>query len=238
MAKYHLLTTWCIEAPLEEALSGQIPNVYTDINDGLLARATTPLATTAPIQAVVIKFLHIKIQYWPIVFAIFLSSTSAFAEEPISQSAWSAVQDTISQTWQSTDYELYIPINTWHNRYFYSSSEVDGLNERPWGLGIGKSRFDEYGNWNALYAMTFMDSDRKLEPIIGYGFEKMWRPTDNFRLGAGYTVGLTMRQDMHYIPVPLILPLLSVEYKKIAVQSTYIPGGFGHVLFTWLRLQM
>lgn len=67
----------------------------------------------------------------------------------------------------------------------------------------------------------------------------MWYPTENTRLGAGYTVGFTMRQDMHYMPLSGIVPLLSVEYKQLALQSTYIPGGrdSGNVLFTWLRWQ-
>jgi palmitoyl transferase len=49
-----------------------------------------------------------------------------------------------------------------------------------------------------------------------------------------------MRQDMYYIPIPVLAPLFSVAYKKLALQSTYIPGGEGHgnILFTWLRWQL
>jgi len=174
------------------------------------------------------------------VLALLLTSFAVFAEEPISNGVWPRIQDTLSQTWQSTDYELYIPINTWHNRSAYSSEEIDDYNEHPWGLGVGKYRFDEDGDWNALYVMAFQDSNNHLQPVAGYGFQKIWRPADDLRLGAGYAVGLTARQGMYYLPIPGIFPLFSVEYKALAVQSTYIPGGngYGNILFTWLRWQM
>jgi len=169
-----------------------------------------------------------------------LIPTASFAEGPVNNGIGPRIQDALSQTWQSPNYELYIPVNTWHNRHFYSDEKIDSFNEHPWGLGIGKYRFDEDGDWHALYAMAFMDSHNYLQPVAGYGFEKIWRPADDVRLGVGYTVGLTARQDMYYLPIPGILPLVSAEYKSIAVQSTYVPGGngYGNILFTWLRWQM
>lgn len=167
-------------------------------------------------------------------------STSAFAEESTKPSIWSRTQDSLSKTWQSQDYELYIPINTWHNRSFYTQEKIDEYNENPWGLGVGKYRFDEDGDWHALYAMAFLDSHSDIEPVAGYAFQKMWRPADDVRLGVGYTVGVTLRSDINYLPIPVIAPLFSVAYKQLAVQSTYIPGGEGHgnILFTWIRWQL
>ncbi len=191
-------------------------------------------------QSADIKVFSIKPQQLFLALVMLLISVAAVAEEPVSNGAWSYIKDTLSQTWQSPNYELYIPVIAWHNRNYYSSEKIDEFNERPWGLGVGKYRFDDDGDWNALFAMVILDSHNDIEPFVGYGFQKMWRPTDNFRLGAGYTIGLTMRQDLDYIPIPLILPLFSVEYKEIAVQSTYVPGGGGNgnILFTWLRWQM
>lgn len=177
-----------------------------------------------------------------LITSVFLTiiSTSAFADEPAKPSIWSRAQDSLSKTWQSQDYELYVPINTWHNRSYYTQEKIDEYNEHPWGLGIGKYRFDEDGDWHALYAMAFEDSHDDIEPVAGYGFQKTWRPADDVRLGLGYTVGLTMRSDMHYIPIPIIAPLVSIDYKKVALQSTYIFGGEGNgnILFTWLRWQL
>ena len=167
-------------------------------------------------------------------------ATPVLADEPASNSTWSYVKDTLSQTWESKDYELYIPINTWHNRNYYSSEKIDQYNEHPWGVGVGKYRFDNDGDWHGLYIMAFSDSHKDIQPIAGYGFQKMWHPNEDFRLGAGYTLGLTLREDYDYLPIPIIAPLASIEYKQLALQSTYIPGGNGNgnILFTWLRWQL
>ena len=62
--------------------------------------------------------------------------------------------------------------------------------------------------------MAFLDSHSKVEPIAGYGFLKIGRVSENFRLGAGYTVFLTARHDiMSYVPFPGVLPLVSAGYK-------------------------
>jgi palmitoyl transferase len=184
------------------------------------------------------QFLSFKPQQL-IAFIFSLLTITAYADDQNS-GILAHAQNSLSLTWQSEDYELYVPINTWHNRAYYSSEQIDKFNEQPWGLGVGKYRVDDDGDWNSFYAMAFQDSHRHIEPVVGFGFQKMWRPTENIRLGAGYTVGFTMREDMHYLPIPGILPVVSIEYKQVALQSTYIPGGYGYgnVLFTWLRWQM
>jgi len=167
-------------------------------------------------------------------------ATLACADEPASESAWSYVQKTFAQTWHTDNCELFIPINTWHNRHYYSSEKIDQYNEHPWGLGIGKYRYDADGDWHSLYMMAFLDSHKDIEPVAGYAFEKIWRPNENWRLGAGYTIGATLREDYHYIPIPVAAPTFSIEYKQLALQSAYIVGGEGNgnILFTWLRWQL
>lgn len=44
------------------------------------------------------------------------------------------------------------------------------------GIGYGKYRYDEDNNWHSVYAMAFMDSHNRVEPILGYGYQKMWIP--------------------------------------------------------------
>ena len=162
------------------------------------------------------------------------------ADDGVLSKALSVVETELSQTWQSPDVELYVPINTWHNRNYYESEDIDDFNERPWGLGAGKYRYDEDGDWHGIYAMAFLDSNSEIEPIVGFGFQKVWRASEHVRLGLGYTLGVTMRQDFDYVPMPLLLPLLSVKYKQVALQSTYVPGGQGHgnILFSWLRWEL
>ncbi|WP_437612348.1 lipid IV(A) palmitoyltransferase PagP [Erwinia sp. V71] len=176
----------------------------------------------------------------------FLVSFGAFAAENASETGkatgwWQTFTSNVQQTWNSPDhYDLYVPGITWHNRWTYDKEKTDRYNERPWGAGGGVSRYDENGNWNGIYLMAFKDSYNKWEPIGGYGWEKTWRPLadDNFRIGAGYTVGATARDNWHYIPIPVLLPLASVGYGPATFQMTYIPGTYnnGNVFFAWGRL--
>ena len=165
---------------------------------------------------------------------------NAGAEEQYKPNFYAQVKDTLSQTWASQHTELYIPINTWHNRHFYSDEDINGFNERPWGLGAGKYRYDEDGDWHGIYAFAFLDSQSDIEPIVGYGFQKVWQASESIRLGFGYTAGVTIRRDSDYIPIPVLAPLFSIKYKQVALQSTYIAGGngYGNVLFSWLRWEL
>jgi len=155
---------------------------------------------------------------------------------------WQNFSGKVTTTWNEPQhYDLYVPAITWHNRATYDRAHIDKYNERPWGAGGGISRYDEKGNWNGLYLMAFKDSFNKWEPFGGYGWEKIWRPLDDkdFRLGLGYTAGVTARDNWKYIPVPAVLPLASIGYSKATFQMTYIPGTHnnGNVYFAWFRWQ-
>lgn len=177
-----------------------------------------------------------------------LLSSSALASELApendnqNETFWQKSKRNINQTWNSSTYDLYIPANTWHNRYTYDKEKTDKYNERPWGIGFGVSRFDADGDWHSLYAVEFQDSHDMIEPIFGYGYQKNWSPdkAKNWRFGLGFTAAVTMRHDYHYIPIPIALPLFSIEYKRFSIQNTYIPGTYnnGNVLFTWVRWQI
>lgn len=148
----------------------------------------------------------------------------------------------LGKVWNSPTYDLYVPIYTWHNRLMYDADKAASYNENPWGLGFGRSMFDEDGDWHALYVMGFMDSFDKFEPIVGYGYLHNWYFGGNkdWRFGLGYTLGITARENYDYIPMPLPLPMFGLEYKKVGVQAVYIPGtyGNGNVLFGWLHWEL
>lgn len=202
------------------------------------AKSLRRVAFTKPREVLSLK-QRLKILLFAL--CVFSLSATAGAESTDNPSTWIKVKDSLSATWTSENYELYIPVNTWHNRSYYSTEKIASYNEQPWGLGVGKYRIDEDGDWQGLYAMAFLDSHNKVEPIVGYGYQKIWRPAEEFRLGVGYTIGVTLREDSNYLlPIPVVAPLFSVGYKELAVQSTYIVGGEGHgnILFTWLRWQM
>ena len=138
----------------------------------------------------------------------------------------------LHQIWYKGKVELQVPAYAWHNRYYYSNHKT--YNENPWGGGLGKSYYDEDGDWHGLYAFAFLDSHKNIEPIAGYGFEKMWHIDDKTGVGIGYTVFMTSRPDIvHSIPFPGILPLIAISHKRASVTFIYVPGqqNIGNVLF-------
>ncbi len=153
---------------------------------------------------------------------------------------WQGLKRDVAETWASNEYDAYIPVYAWHNRLTYDKNHVEKYNENPWGFGLGKSYYDENGNWHSLYGMAFKDSNKHLETFFGYAWMKNWFVNCNrdFRVGVGYTLGITQRSEWLYIPVPAPLPLAGVEYKNIALQAAYVPGvkNDGNVLFVWTRI--
>ncbi len=140
----------------------------------------------------------------------------------------------LHQIWTEGDNELYLPAYTWHNRYIYPAYRLHAYNENPWGGGLGKSFYDEDGDWHGLYAFAFLDSHKNVEPIVGYAFLKIARFNENTRAGAGFGILATARPDIfHNIPFPGVLPWVSFNYRKASLSATYIPGSrkAGNVLF-------
>lgn len=145
----------------------------------------------------------------------------------------------VTATWQQGDNDLYIPFRTYHLRFAYAEERIDAFHENNWGLGYGRSRYDEAGNWDGLYALAFCDSNGRPQPILGYGHQWIWGERAGLHAGLGYSVLLTARSDVErYLPLPGILPIASVSYRDIAVNAAFVPGGngYGNIFFFWTRL--
>lgn len=147
----------------------------------------------------------------------------------------------VSAIWRSDHYDLYVPFYAWHNRLAYDDAHIAKYNEKAFGFGFGKSLHDEKGDWYGIYAFGFKDSNSKFETVAGYAYQKNWSLLCNsdFKVGVGYTLGMTQRHEYLYIPVPMILPIFGVEYKNLALQGGYVPGlhNFGNVILFWMRYQ-
>lgn len=142
----------------------------------------------------------------------------------------------VDQIWTTGTNDLYVTGWAWHNRSMYTASKIREFNEAALGGGYGRGIYDEDGDWQGLYAMAFLDSHSRVQPVAGYGFLKTAHLSPNWRLGAGYTLFLTAREDIFsYIPFPGILPLVSASYRDATLFATYIPGneGAGNVLFVF-----
>ena len=90
------------------------------------------------------SFLTILIFFCQILFPLNASALEA----PRTVKAWASVLgDNIAETWNEPQHvDLYVPAITWHARFAYDKEKTDRYNERPWGAGMGKSRWDEKGN--------------------------------------------------------------------------------------------
>jgi palmitoyl transferase len=144
----------------------------------------------------------------------------------------------LSQTWSQGRDEVYLPFRAHHMRYAYTQEKIDSYREDSWGLGYGRSRYDEDGNWQGWYGMVFLDSHSKPQPILGYGYQWIWGPPQGLHAGLGYTVLVTARDDvLNYLPLPGILPIASVNYGRASLNASFLPGGKGNgnIVFLWGR---
>lgn len=144
----------------------------------------------------------------------------------------------VNEIWDNGSHDLYLPMYTHHLRFAYGDNKIDSFREFTWGLGYGRSRYNDSGNWEGLYLMAFSDSHSKLQPIAGYGHQWMWGDRNGLHSGIGYTAFLTSRADIaNNIPIPGILPIASINYDRFALNTAYLPGGKGNgnILFFWSR---
>ena len=174
-----------------------------------------------------------------LIFLLFFCSQLTFAQDKSTackphKSLFATVCHRLHQIWYEGDNELYVPTYAWHNRYMYPKWKIGTYNENPWGGGFGKSFYDENGDWHGLYAFAFLDSHKNVEPVVGYAFLKELHLNENTRIGGGYGILMTARPDIfHGIPFPGALPWAAVNYRRLSLAATYIPGarGVGNVLF-------
>lgn len=173
-----------------------------------------------------------------IFFSIWLTSSVAFAACDSGYRYVDSACQEVADTWQQGSDDLYLPFHAYHLRSAYSQKQIDGFREDSWGIGYGHSRYVN-GDWSGVYGMGFLDSHSNIEPILGYAHQWMWGQKNNWHAGLGYTAFITAREDVnHYVPFPAVLPIASVNYDKVSVNGTYVPGGegYGNILFFWSRI--
>ena len=178
-----------------------------------------------------------KIVY--LLLIISLNSQPVRAQDNQPKSFWDQCKARLFQIWYQGKTDLYVTNYAWHNRYTYSHEKLSTYNELPWGGGIGKGLWDEHGNWHGLYAITFLDSHKNVQPMGGYGHLWVLHPSENTGIGLGFTLMVTARPDiLHNAPFPGALPLLSLHYKQLMIIGAYVPGSenIGNVLFVMTKI--
>lgn len=184
--------------------------------------------------------IKIFIKRWFIILPLFAASAVYADERTTHCASWpnwlkpSCLR--IHQIWTEGSNELYLTGYAWHNRYTYDPKRVRQYNEAAWGGGAGKGIIDERGNWQGLYAFAFLESHKKIQPIAGYAYLKMFTLAPLLQTGVGFTAFITARPDINKgIPFPGVLPAASLAVNKFSLAAAYVPGrrNIGNVLFIY-----
>jgi palmitoyl transferase len=122
------------------------------------------------------------------------------------------------------DWTLYGAGYAWHAPWRYSAKQRADQNDAALGGGFGRHVSDEAGNYHGLYALAFLDSNDLPMYMAGYNWQTYWGGRD-LKLGLGYTVFLFGRSDFEdYLPLPAVLPVVSVRYSRFEILGTYVPS--------------
>lgn len=143
-------------------------------------------------------------------------------------------------------WDVYLSGYTLHLHYSYSEKQLQHLNSRAWGWGVGRSVVDKDGDVHKIYVLGFDDSHFHAQYMGGYAWTRYWRlPGTKFYGGLGYTAFIFFRHDIlktNYMPLPGAIELLSVRYRNFEVFTTFIPkiGSVfqGNTVYSFCRLSI
>lgn len=123
---------------------------------------------------------------------------------------------------------LILPTYTNHPRWDWPGRDEENAN--PFGAGFGRQLIDERGNERMLFGIAFVDSNYRVEPVVGYSWMARY-PIGNTGLhwGAGYIAGISARGDYMWLPFPVPLPAAKIGTDTVSFYGTYIP--FTNVFF-------
>ena len=143
---------------------------------------------------------------------------------------WSDLLDGSKKIMEEGKTMWIVPTYTNHPRWAWDNRRQQ--NAHPFGMGLGRTVIDGRGNERSLFFVTFVDSNYRIEPTMGYQWLARF-PIGNtgFHWGAGYLAGTTIRGDYRWIPLPMFLPVAKVGTDTVSLYMTYIP--FTDVMFMY-----
>lgn len=117
---------------------------------------------------------------------------------------------------------LVLPLYTNHPTWAWDNRHEE--NGWPMGGGLARKLIDDKGNERMFFAVAFVDSNYRIEPIAGYAwFARYPIGSSGLNVGAGYIAGITMRGDYMWAPLPLPLPAAKIGFKNVDFYGTWIP---------------
>ena len=129
----------------------------------------------------------------------------------------------LSTVYKEGDNQLFLSGYAHHGRHTYSATKLATLNERAWGIGLGKTLRTPTAH-RGVFMMVISDSHKDPQPMVGYSYEKPYYFANNWYVAAGVAPLIVQRQDMfNRIPFPAIFPLASMGNDKVEARFVYIP---------------
>ncbi|MEO8135471.1 MAG: phospholipid:lipid A palmitoyltransferase [Betaproteobacteria bacterium] len=183
-----------------------------------------------------------RLSRWALMGALALASTTASALG--CDDLWSFIARPCTKgaaAWDHGGNEVILTGYAYHLRSTYTEEKLRELNERAWGVGWARSVNDPDGDQHTLFAFAFHESHGKVQWNVGYSYTAFWGPQDGLRAGLGYGAFIVQRPDIASgVPIPALVPLASLSYRKATLMATFIPtvnGGInnGSVLFVFGR---
>jgi palmitoyl transferase len=138
----------------------------------------------------------------------------------------------VVDTYENGGNEVMLSGYEWHLPFTYTKEKRDELNSNAWGGGWAKTVEDPNGDTHSVYFLAFLDSHKKVQWNVGYGYTTFWGSRDGLQAGLGYTVFIMQRPDIASgVPIPAALPIASLRYQEATMSATFIPtlnGGINH----------
>lgn len=196
--------------------------------------------------------MDMQVKRSPHTFLVSLALASSFASLPApalagaltTVSEWgSEAADRFRLIKDEGSTDLYLSGYARHGRNTYTKERLDELNEKAWGLGVGRRLRDARGNDDIIYALGISDSHYKPQLMLGYAHEWIYPVGQSgLELGVGYTAILMSRQDYFGgFPFPIALPLGSIGTRDVKLRASYVPRlsqnkGNGDVLLLFVSM--
>lgn len=133
-----------------------------------------------------------------------------------------------------------LPFKARHLSDQYSSQLKEKLNEENYGLGYSRSK--TFGrHQNEWYLMGFNDSFHKLSVQAGYRYQFNVLPSNDWKLGVGFTAGVISKREIsNGNPNLFVLPSMGFGYKNVEVGMVYVPElsrTVNELLFFWATIK-
>lgn len=168
---------------------------------------------------------HLLIFFLMFLF-IFLLVSNSNAEERTELGVWQKTKNIFSNIVDAESLDVYLSGYAYHERQNYTDSQLQKLNDKTWGGGVGKTVRTENGNEESLYVMEIRDSVRKPQWMVGYAYEFMYslHAAANLDAGVGVTALILRRSDwVNGVPFPAVLPFASFGTKNIRLMAILVP---------------